>query len=73
MFEYWVQIIQDESQTVIQNFDSLNKKKRRLIPVTTARCLRVEPEWMYDNQELIGDLRLNDISLTGTHDAAAFK
>ena len=73
MFQYWVQVTQDETQTVIQNFDSLNTTKRRLIPVTTARCLRVEPEWMYDNQGLIGDLRLKDISLTGTHDAAAFK
>jgi hypothetical protein len=73
VFEYWVQITQEESQTVIRNFDSRNTKKRRLIPVTTARCLRVEPKWMYDNQELIGDLRLKDISLTGTHDASAFK
>ena len=42
-------------------------------PVTESRCLRVEPSWMYENRELIGDMRLKDILMTGTHDAAAFK
>ena len=43
-----------------------------MIPITDSRCLRVEPSWMFDNKDSFGDLRLKDILLAGTHDAAAF-
>ena len=58
---------------LINKSDYFVKRKRKYKSITESRCLRVEPRWMYDNQELIGDLRLKDILLTGTHDAAAFK
>ena len=45
----------------------------RSIPITESRCLRVEPNWMFDNKEEFGSLRLNEILLAGTHDAAAFQ
>ena len=46
---------------------------KRSSPISELRCLRVEPNWMFDNKEEFGSLRLNEILLAGTHDAAAFQ
>ena len=46
---------------------------KRSSPISELRCLRVEPNWMFDNKEELGSLRLNEILLAGTHDAAAFQ
>ena len=79
-FEYWVQIVQDTSSSQRNHhrhssrLSNLEKLQNGIYePVTESRCLRVEPSWMYENKELIGDMRLKDILITGTHDAAAFK
>ena len=80
-FDYWVRVEQPEirpyfnvPEDLINEFvDSSVEMESDYKPITESRCLQVEPRWMYDNQELLGDLRLKDILLTGTHDAAAFK
>ena len=79
-FEYWVQIVEDTASWQQNHdrhpsrFSNLEKLPNGIYePVTESRCLRVEPSWMYENKELIGDMRLKDILITGTHDAAAFK
>ena len=79
-FNYWVQVVQDEglrdyteNQRMIRFSGPNITRNKKHKPVTEARCLRVEPSWMFDNKELLGDLRLKDILLTGTHDAAAYK
>jgi len=76
-FDYWVQVVQVETAQVSIHPNNFNQylhlqQLKRFIPITESRCLRVEPSWMFDNKEEFGKLRLNEILLAGTHDAAAF-
>ena len=77
-FDYWVQVVQVETAQVSIHPKNFNQylhlqQLKRFIPITDSRCLRVEPSWMFDNKEEFGILRLNEILLAGTHDAAAFQ
>lgn len=39
----------------------------------SSNCLRSQPQWMWENRELLGDRRLIDLVLPGTHDSGAYE
>ena len=37
-----------------------------------ANCIRVRPEWMYEDRHIIGDIPLHALMLPGTHNSGAY-
>ncbi len=57
VFDYWVRIEDNSNGN----------------PVTKVRCLEMQPSWMTDNADTLGEVNYSDLMLTITHDAAAYK
>ncbi len=57
VFDFWVRIEEKDTNN----------------PVTGARCLKMQPSWMTDNAEQLGDAKFSDLMMVKTHDSAAYK
>ena len=44
-----------------------------LMPMSNARCIKAEPEWMWERKEYLGDFAISELMLVATHDAGAYK
>ena len=37
-----------------------------------ANCIRVRPQWMYEDRHIIGDIPLHALMIPGTHNSGAY-
>ncbi|XP_030747704.1 uncharacterized protein LOC115876158 [Sitophilus oryzae] len=41
--------------------------------IVDARCLEIQPTWMYDNREYLGNQRIGNVFIPGTHNSGSYK
>ena len=49
-------------------FFFFSKKYRTL----KANCIRVRPQWMYEDRHIVGDIPLHALMIPGTHNSGAY-
>ena len=49
-------------------FFLFSKKYRTL----KANCIRVRPQWMYEDRHIVGDIPLHALMIPGTHNSGAY-
>ena len=37
-----------------------------------ANCIRVRPQWMYEDRHIVGDIPLHALMIPGTHNSGAY-
>ena len=37
-----------------------------------ANCIRVRPQWMYEDRHIVGDMPLHALMIPGTHNSGAY-
>ena len=57
-----------EKTLLVSRFFFLFSKIRTL----KANCIRVRPQWMYEDRHIVGDIPLHALMIPGTHNSGAY-